>query len=108
MPSKPPKHQPRKAIPGDGRPSAAARGYDAQWRRFRLSYLRRHPLCVECLEQQRAVEAVHVDHVIALEKGGAKYDESNLQGLCPHHHSVKTCREDGGFGRDPKAPKKRG
>jgi len=42
--------------------------------------------------------ASEVDHVVALSKGGTN-DETNLRPLCKAHHSAKTVREDGGFGR---------
>jgi 5-methylcytosine-specific restriction protein A len=103
MPYKPKCHKPTCGVPRrDGRPSASRRGYDAQWQRFRVSYLRLHPLCVACERNGLLTPALHVDHVVAMEKGGGKYDLSNLQGLCHSHHSVKTCAEDGGFGRKKK------
>lgn len=44
--------------------------------------------------------ATHVDHVVPLERGGARFDEGNLQPLCAPCHSRKTARQDGGFGRE--------
>jgi hypothetical protein len=40
--------------------------------------------------------AKHVDHWIALAKGGAPYDEGNLVSLCHSHHSRKTALEQAG------------
>jgi len=80
------------------RPSAARRGYDATWRKIRAAHLRRNPLCVECLREGRSVAATDVDHVVALARGGT-HDGKNLQSLCHAHHSSKTAREDGRFGR---------
>lgn len=76
--------------------SAAKRGYDRRWRRFRLWYLRRHPLCQwpGC-----NLPATQVDHVVSLEGGGLHCDEGNSRGFCATHHSIKTCNENGGFGR---------
>ena len=103
MPSKPPKHKPPRAGGiADPRPSAARRGYDADWRKFRADYLSRHPLCVECERSGVLAPAAHVDHVRALVRGGDKYDESNLRALCHSCHSRKTAREDGSFGRKPR------
>ena len=76
----------------DDRPSAAARGYDAKWRRVRAMYLKRHPDCVVCGEH-----AQEVDHIVPLADGGThKWD--NLQAMCKTHHSQKTVYQDGGFG----------
>ena len=79
------------------RGSAASRGYGTRWKRYRLSYLARNPLCVECLP--RVVQAKVVDHIVP-HRGDKKvfWDKSNHQGLCKHHHDVKTATEDGGFG----------
>jgi 5-methylcytosine-specific restriction protein A len=70
------------------RGSAAERGYDHHWKRFRLRYLAKHPLCVRCEEQGRLTPATLIHHVVPLKDGGAKYDESNLMALC------NSCHED--------------
>lgn len=77
------------------RKSSCKRGYNREWQRVRLAYLRKHPLCVEpgC----NALACV-VDHRVSLEQGGARYDHENLQGFCTLHHNRKTNRYDGGFG----------
>jgi 5-methylcytosine-specific restriction protein A len=99
MAQKPPKHQPPRAHGvADGRRSAARRGYDHRWRLLRLAVLADRPVCEAC--QVRASE--HVDHVLAMSKGGAHYDPANLRALCHGCHSRKTVAEDGGFGRRPK------
>lgn len=94
VPHKPPTHKPARASLSDGRQSAAARGYDARWRRLRLCVLRARPLCQHCHREA----AAHVDHVLALAKGGSD-DEGNLEALCHGCHSRKTVLCDGGFGR---------
>lgn len=76
------------------RPSAAARGYDARWRAFRRGYLQRFPECVICNRM-----ATEIDHIIPIRRGGALYDECNLQAMCHECHSRKTARENGGWGR---------
>lgn len=99
MPTKPPTYRPGKPRPartGD-RPSASARGYDAHWRKLRLLVLAEEPLCRPCREAGRVTAAEHVDHNLALEKGGTN-DRSNLVPMCHSCHSAKTVREDGGFG----------
>ena len=90
----------------DDRPSAAQRGYDAEWRRIRKAHLKQHPLCAMCMAQGIEREGNHVDHIIPLAHGGT-HDPSNLQTLCHAHHSQKTARYDGGFGRVGKGGRNR-
>lgn len=84
------------------RGSAHARGYDSKWRQARVGYLRKHPLCVHCQQEQppRLVPATVVDHVVPHKGDKALFwDSSNWQPLCKRHHDIKTATEDGGFGR---------
>jgi 5-methylcytosine-specific restriction protein A len=77
------------------RGTAASRGYDHKWRVFRESYLRKHPLCVDCLsaEPQRINVATEVHHKLKLaEHPELKYDENNLMALCKPDHQVRTAR----------------
>jgi len=78
------------------RPNSYKRGYDRKWRKCRDAYLAAHPMCQEPGCNKFATE---VDHKIALEEGGAKFDWNNLCGYCKRHHTQKTNRVDGGFGR---------
>jgi len=82
------------------RETATARGYDSRWRKARLMYLRRHPLCVECKNEDRLSPGTTVDHIVP-HKGNQTlfWDENNWQSLCATHHNVKTAKEDGGFGK---------
>jgi 5-methylcytosine-specific restriction endonuclease McrA len=79
------------------RPSAAARGYDQNWRRIRARYLRAHPSCETpgCF-----ATATEIDH---LDGRGPLGDNSdgNLMALCSTCHSRKTVHRDWGFGRQP-------
>ena len=54
-------------------------------------------LCQFCLEKGKITEATglkgNVDHIIAIEDGGAIYDPQNLQLLCLKCHGVKSARE---------------
>ena len=68
------------------RGSAASQGYDAQWQKVRLVYLRQHPLCEQCLEEGNTVPASMVHHVKAIKDGGARLDTKNLKALCNEHH----------------------
>ena len=73
------------------RGSADARGYDARWRAARKQYLTRHPLCVECLKENKLTPATVVDHIVP-HRGDQKlfWDESNWQPLCKDCHDKKT------------------
>lgn len=82
------------------RGTAVKRGYNSRWQKARLTYLKSHPLCVECLKEDKVVAATVVDHIIP-HKGDQKlfWDTGNWQALCKQCHDKKTAREDGGFGR---------
>jgi 5-methylcytosine-specific restriction enzyme A len=102
MPVKPPVHRPPgtpsaaavKAELNRQRPSASARGYGPRWRRARLAFLARHPLCASCRAEARVVPATVVDHVVP-HRGDQKrfWDEANWAALCKPCHDVKTARE---------------
>lgn len=94
------------------RESAHQRGYDIRWQRYRRYFLAmlavddadatynwqkgRNGTCEQC----GAYENLELDHIVALAKGGMKYDPYNIQVLCKTCHSQKTAKEDGSFGRD--------
>ncbi len=70
--------------------------YDTQrWRRLRLLHLRESPLCVHCERRGNTSAANEVDHIVAIERGGAAFDRDNLQSLCKTCHSRKTAGDDG-------------
>ncbi len=81
------------------RGSAAQRGYDTRWQKYREQYLRDHPLCVKCLKLNKLIESTVVDHIIP-HKGDMVlfWDTKNHQALCKRCHDIKTATEDGGFG----------
>lgn len=91
MPTRPPSHKPRNAIPRakDARPSACARGYDRHWQKLRLTVLNEEPLCRICRATGRVEAAYHVDHIKPLVDGGT-HDRDNLQPLCAACHNRKT------------------
>ena len=77
------------------RPSAAKRGYNSKWRRLSKAYLRKHPMCVRCMQQGRYVPATVVDHIQPHRNNPAlMWDESNWQALCKPCHDKKTWTED--------------
>ncbi len=73
--------------------------YNVRWRKARLHFLDRHPLCITCLTVGRLVPATVVDHVIP-HRGDQRlfWNEGNWQALCKPCHDRKTAKEDGGFG----------
>jgi len=81
------------------RGTAAQRGYDSRWRKARIGFLRKHPLCVHCEREGVVGAATVVDHIKPHRGDKAVFwDRSNWQPLCKSHHDAKTAREDGGFG----------
>jgi len=74
--------------------TTAQQGYGGRHRNWRKMVLARHPVCCEPGCGQAATEA---DHIVSLKAGGS-WSLDNGQGLCKRHHSIKTVREDGGFG----------
>jgi len=80
------------------RGSAAERGYDARWQKFR-KWLLRQPefaVCGDC-----TLPTKHIDHIDAVEDANDSgfYALHNLQPLCAGCHARKTIRHDGGYGR---------
>lgn len=70
------------------------------WRRYRLSYLADHPLCVDpFLDHGPLVAATVVDHVKP-HRGdyGMFWDGWNHQALCGPCNSKKAAKYEGGFG----------
>jgi 5-methylcytosine-specific restriction protein A len=63
-----------------------------KWLAIRARQLRLHPLCGHCMEKGFVSEAVEVDHIVPLFKGGTDA-WANLQSLCAQCHADKT-RED--------------
>lgn len=73
------------------RPPSSKRGYGAEWRKYRIDYLMRHPLCVQC---EAVVPSTVVDHI--KDHGGDYnlfWDPNNHQALCKHCHDSKTAKE---------------
>lgn len=70
----------------DPRPSAAARGYDANHRRLRLIVLKEQPICAIC----KTAFSTEMDHI---DGNVNNLERSNLQGLCKSCHSKKTASQ---------------
>lgn len=77
------------------RGSAAARGYDREWRKVRAAVLRAEPWCRHHAARGERVEATEVDHIDGNSRNNAT---ANLRPLCKACHSRRTAR-DQAFGR---------
>ena len=99
MPRKPARHSPAKnnRLHRHGeRPSAASRGYGSRWKRLRIIYLKRHPICENPFGyDHHVVPATDIDHIISRRNGGPDSFQ-NLQALCHSCHSQKTRLEQTG------------
>jgi 5-methylcytosine-specific restriction endonuclease McrA len=108
MPSRPPQHRPpwlkprliaereRRAVIDSHRPSSRERGYDAEWQRLRVRFLKAFPLCCAIGCGRLATD---VDHIKPIrDRPDLRLDWSNLRPLCRSHHAARTAREQG-FGR---------
>lgn len=70
----------------DGK-TTAQRGYGGRWQRAREQYLRLHPLCTMCEQQDRITAATVVDHIKPHEGDQTLFwRRSNWQALCKTHH----------------------
>ena len=54
---------PRARLADSRRGSATSRGYGRRWQRRRKAFLRSHPLCADCLEEQTVRGAIEVHHL---------------------------------------------
>lgn len=63
------------------------------WRKTRKRFLEQNPLCVECAEVGDVVVATVLDHIVPINRGGEKLNESNFQAMCAAHHNAKSARE---------------
>lgn len=84
------------------RSSSSARGYGSRWQTARATFLRSHPLCVECAKQGKVTAAIVVDHITP-HRGDQTlfWDEANWQSLCkPHHDRDKQIIESRGYTSD--------
>lgn len=68
-----------------------------QWRKTARMHKSKNPFCVKCLEEGKHVAVQFTDHIVRIEDGGEKFDESNLQSLCAFHHNQKSGREAHGY-----------
>ena len=65
-----------------------------QWRRFRLWFLSRHPMCAECERRGRSTVSNEVHHKRPRQTHPElAYDEMNCEGLCKPCHTRESNRE---------------
>lgn len=72
----------------------------AQWGNLRKLILHRDPICMWIENGEHCTKPSTIaDHKLPHRGDRALWaDLNNLQGLCAHHHGIKTAREDGGYG----------
>ncbi len=79
----------------------SSRIYDtARWKRLRALKLSVAPLCAPCEARGVIREANHVDHILAVSKGGDPFpDLQGLMSMCASCHSIKTTAVDRAGGK---------
>jgi 5-methylcytosine-specific restriction endonuclease McrA len=43
-----------------------------------------------CADEDCMRLATEVDHIVPMSQGGHEYERDNCQGLCAHHHALKS------------------
>ena len=77
----------------DYRPTAAQRGYDGTWQRFRAWFLSEHPLCYDHEQKGQFTPATEVHHKLKVaDYPKLTLEPSNCMALCKSCHSVRTAR----------------
>jgi 5-methylcytosine-specific restriction endonuclease McrA len=75
--------------------STSERGYDWRWKKARIRFLTRNPLCCYCQAKGIITAANVVDHKIPHRGDKALFwDESQWQPLCDSCHSSEKQREE--------------
>jgi len=80
-----------------GDKNSNARGYTYQWRKARLMYLIKNPLCVYCKQRDAVVTPAEVVDHIKPHNGDQElfWDVNNWQALCKRHHDTVKAEEEG-------------
>ena len=85
--------------------NSSQRGYNSRWRKARLIFLKKYPLCATCQKSGEIVPATVVDHIRPHEGDYQLFwDRDNWQSLCRRCHNKKTVKHDGGFGNAKSIP----
>lgn len=69
-----------------GRHYKAHKRYGRNWKRIRDRYIRMHPLCEECMKNNKATPATQVHHIKTIAAGGTN-EFSNLESVCDACHN---------------------
>lgn len=82
------------------RAQAHQRGYDSEWRAYRLRFLHRHPFCADPYRRhvdEKTRPAIQVDHIVP-HKGDRRlfWEPRNHQSLCASCGGYKSAVEIGG------------
>ena len=81
------------------RPNAAARGYDARWRRTSAAFLRANPRCIDCGKPAKHADHAPISRAELVRRGDPNPDAwHHLQPRCHPCHSARTAAHDGGYG----------
>jgi 5-methylcytosine-specific restriction protein A len=74
------------------RRSRQERGYDVQWEKLRAWFVIQpgNQLCRHCEARGLVTVVAEVDHIIPIDRGGARLNPANLQPLCRSCHRSKT------------------
>lgn len=67
--------------------------HTTNWRKLRKKYITAHPLCAECMKQNRITTGTVVDHITPVKQGGEFLNLNNLQTLCDKCHARKSGQE---------------
>ncbi len=76
----------------DKRPSAAKRGYDHAWRKFRKDFLIKNPICCRQGCREPATDVDHEPPLTGPDDPG-RLDPARCAPLCHAHHSEKTGKQ---------------
>ena len=81
----------KKTLGGGMNMASTMRTFGSKWQKASKEYLRVHPLCVKCLEENIITPATVVDHIVP-HRGDKKlfWDQDNWQPLCKACHDKKT------------------
>jgi len=83
----------QKPQPQTGRKSKGTFYHTYKWRKLRRTFFSQHPLCQHCSNLGMVTAAKELDHIQPVRDGGSIWATNNLQGLCTHHHAVKSGKE---------------
>ena len=64
-----------------------------RWRNYTKAYKKKHPLCIHCLDKGKTTQVDVLDHITPINKGGDKWNSSNLQSLCHRCHNSKSAKD---------------